>query len=178
MRDFSLVHQLLPGVCLLKHPHFLDNRGSLEKFYNVDGFNELGFNFVPKECFLSESHADVLRGMHYQRGEAAHDKLVTCIRGRILDVIVDIRPESPNFNKPVSFELMDETIYSIYIGKGYAHGFLTLEDNSLILYHTSTVHSPSHDVGVLWSSIDVDWPTANPIISSRDQSHPDILSLS
>ena len=170
-------HQLLPEVYLLNYPRFSDDRGFLEKYYNSEYFSSLGFNFLPKECFLSESRVGALRGMHYQTGKSAHEKLVTCIRGRVLDVVVDIRPESPFFNRPVSFELTDKKQVSIFVGKGYAHGFLALEDNCLLLYHTSTVYSPSFDAGVLWSSIDFSWPNTNPILSNRDRFHKSISDL-
>ena len=115
--------------------------------------------------------------MHFQVGEAAHDKLVSCIKGQVLDVVVDVRPESPHFNKPFAVEISDSSNTALLIGKGYAHGFLTLAEDSWMLYTTSTVHCPSLDRGVLWSSIAFDWPSTKPLISERDGLHPSIQEL-
>ena len=110
--------------------------------------------------------------MHFQVGNAAHDKLVCCLKGRVLDVVVDIRPDSPHFNQPVSVELSESEPIALLIGKGYAHGFLALEDESWI--QSSIVHQPELDRRVLCSSIDFDWPLQNPLLSQRDQQHPSI----
>lgn len=116
--------------------------------------------------------------MHFQVGKAAHDKLVCCLRGHVLDVVLDIRPgsPSPHFNQPVSIELSESEPTALLIGQGYAHGFLALEDESWMPYNTSTVHQPELDRGVLWSSIDFDWPHQHPRLSQRDQQHPSIHS--
>ena len=105
------------------------------------------------------------------------EKLVYCSQGSLVDVIVDIRPQSPTFNQPVSLELNASDDYAIYIGKGFAHGFLSFSENTTMIYCTSTMHNPSLDKGVLWSSINFDWPVSNPILSERDKNHPLINSL-
>ena len=115
--------------------------------------------------------------MHYQCSTHAHDKLVFCITGKILDVIVDIRPDSPQFNRPISISLDASIPRAIFISKGYAHGFLSQSDNTTLLYQTSTVHNPRNDKGILWSSINFDWPISNPVLSERDKSHPVINIL-
>jgi dTDP-4-dehydrorhamnose 3,5-epimerase/CDP-3, 6-dideoxy-D-glycero-D-glycero-4-hexulose-5-epimerase len=112
--------------------------------------------------------------MHYQVEEAAHLKLVSCPIGRILDVVVDIRPESDQFNHPFAIELNSQQPQALLIDKGYAHGFLTIEDQSLVQYLTSTVHDPLRDQGVHWASIDFDWPVKTPVISKRDSRQPPI----
>lgn len=113
--------------------------------------------------------------MHFQLGEAAHVKLVTCIKGQVLDVVVDVRPESPHFNKPFAVEISDSSNTALLIGKGYAHGFLTLAGDSWMLFFTSKVHCPSLDRGVLWSSIAFDWPICDSKLSDRDAAHSRIL---
>jgi dTDP-4-dehydrorhamnose 3,5-epimerase len=112
--------------------------------------------------------------MHFQVDEAAHEKLVYCVCGHVLDVVVDIRPDSPSFNKPAFVHLRADDSFALFVGKGYAHGFLSLKDDSLMIYQTSTVYNPALDKGVLWSSIDFDWPISSPILSARDLSHPSI----
>lgn len=171
---FEIIAEPLPGVIVLRTPHFADSRGSFLKGFHAELFNDLGLSFQPAEQFFSNSKKGVLRGMHFQVGMAAQKKLVSCPIGRILDVVVDVRPESANFNQAVAIELSGGDPVAILIAKGYAHGFLTLEDNSWVHYLTTSVHSPTHDKGVLWSSIDLIWPIADPFLSDRDSSHPGI----
>lgn len=168
---------LLPGVSLIDCPFYPDKRGSLTKIYHSASLDQYGLHFTPAETFITTSFAGVLRGMHFQVGTSAHDKLVFCLAGRVLDVVVDVRRSSPYFNKPISIELKHDKPIALLIGKGFAHGFFALEDNSCMLYSTSTVHKPEHDRGVLWSSIDFDWPIMTPLLSHRDQQHPSIHSL-
>ena len=177
MADLLICDQPLPGVFVLDCPHFTDHRGDFTKLFHAEALLAQGIAFTPAESFLTRSNADVLRGMHFQVDEAAHDKLVTCIKGQVLDVVVDVRPDSPNFNQPFSIKLTDTSNTSLLIGKGYAHGFFTLDDDSWMLYSTSTVHCTSLDRGVLWSSIAFDWPSEQPVLSARDARHPSIQEL-
>jgi dTDP-4-dehydrorhamnose 3,5-epimerase len=172
---FSIEDQPLPGVYVLNMPRFDDDRGIFLKTFHAKAFATLGIPFEPAEQFITCSGLNVLRGMHYQVEEAAHLKLVTCPIGRILDVVVDIRPESDQFNQPFSIELNSRQPRALLIDKGYAHGFLTIEDQSWVQYLTSTVHDPDRDRGVHWASIDFDWPVKTPAISKRDSSHPSII---
>ena len=174
MSDFKILTEPLPDVFIIQIPRFEDQRGIFIKSFNEDFFSSLPDPFTPMEQFISISSKDVIRGMHFQVENSAQQKLVTCPVGKVLDVIVDVRIESPYFNKPISFELGEKEPLAILIGKGYAHGFLSLTDNSFMQYLTSTVHSPAHDKGVLWSSIDFNWPTDSPKISNRDSNHPAI----
>lgn len=177
MGHLNIVEQPLPGIFLLDCFTNLDHRGSFSKIFHSDSLNQYGISFIPAESFLTSSHIGVLRGMHYQTGEAAHNKLVYCPKGRVLDVVVDIRPDSPNFNKPFSVELSPENSCALLISKGYAHGFISLDDDSWMFYLTDTVHCPALDRGILWSSINFVWPTFNPIVSQRDSIHPSIESM-
>lgn len=174
---FKILEQPLPGVYLLSMLDFRDCRGRFVKSFNTDSFTSLGLAFSVAESFHSISSRDVLRGMHYQAGTSAHDKLVYCTSGSVLDVVVGINPALPSFNTPYSVELSPEKGNCLLIGKGYAHGFLSLCNDSIVNYMTSTVHIPRDDLGVLWSSIDFEWPVAIPLLSSRDASHPPISSF-
>lgn len=169
--------KLLDNVFLLNCKSFKDARGSFVKIFQNKAFLELGLEFNPAEIFISNSKKDVVRGMHYQDGCSAHEKLIYCSQGSVLDVVVDVRAQSPFFNKPITIKLDSNDDYAIYIGKGYAHGFLSYSDNTSIIYCTSTIHNPALDKGVLWSSIDFEWPIASPILSERDKEHPTINSL-
>lgn len=176
MFELRVREQPLPNVYLLDCPHYTDTRGSFTKIFHEEALKKLGLCFKPAEFFLSRSSKGVLRGMHFQTGTAEQEKIVYCLKGRVLDVIVDIRASSVNFNKPISIELCEHSQTAIFIGKGYAHGFVSLEDESIMIYQTSTIHQPEFDAGVLWSSIDFDWPIRNPLISARDSKHPPIFS--
>ena len=170
----NILKELLPRVYLISLKKNHDQRGDFLKTYNLDLFKKLKLNFIPQESYLSNSYLNVLRGMHYQVGRFSHDKVVTCFKGKVLDVVVDIRIDSPNYNKPISIVLNEENSYALFIGEGYAHGFLSLSENSIMQYMTSKVYSPKFDCGLLWSSINFNWPTENPILSHRDKLHPSL----
>ena len=174
---FSIHSEPLPGLFIIKSKNHRDKRGDFFKIYNSELFLSLGINFQPKEYFYTKSQKHVIRGMHFQIGEAAHDKLVYCSSGKVLDVIVDVRKESMFFNKPFSIELSGTDSTIVFISKGYAHGFLSKTQISTMHYFTSTVHQPLLDRGVLWSSIDFKWPIKKPIISDRDMKHPLIKDI-
>ena len=174
MQKDQICTTFLPGVRLVRTPVFEDNRGLFIKPYNDQNFKLSGLDFSVAEHFITRSSSGVLRGMHFQVGDSSHAKLVTCMSGRILDVVVDVRPDSPHYNQPYSIELSPAVGYSVFIDKGYAHGFLALDDDSWVGYLTTTGHCPADDKGVLWSSINFEWPVGNPILSDRDRNHPAI----
>ncbi|WP_040548998.1 dTDP-4-dehydrorhamnose 3,5-epimerase [Pedosphaera parvula] len=168
----QLLETELTSVFVLKPRVFEDQRGSFVKTYNENLFEELGIPFKPREEFFSVSHKNVVRGMHFQLVGAAHDKLVYCPLGKVLDVVVDLRKWSKNYGKTMSRELSGSNREMLFIPVGFAHGFLALEDNTMMVYQTSTVHSPQHDAGFLWNSFGFDWPVQNPILSDRDKAFP------
>jgi dTDP-4-dehydrorhamnose 3,5-epimerase len=116
--------------------------------------------------------------MHLQSPPAAHDKLIYCVVGSVLDVVVDLRTSSPTTGRVFACELSGANRDMLFIPAGFAHGFLSLEDNSVLVYQTSSVHAPAHDVGILWDSIDFTWPVVNPIISTRDRQLPPLAHFS
>jgi dTDP-4-dehydrorhamnose 3,5-epimerase len=117
------------------------------------------------------SNKNILRGMHFQLPPYDHDKLVSCLAGSVLDVVIDLRKKSATYKHFDSFNLNQNDTYTLYIPSGMAHGFLSLEDNSGMLYNTSRVHAPEKDCGIHWNSFDFDWGCDNPIVSIRDQNH-------
>jgi dTDP-4-dehydrorhamnose 3,5-epimerase len=161
----------LDGVFVLKPNVFEDTRGSFVKTYHEDLFASCGIKFAPKEEFFSVSRKNVLRGMHFQRPPAAHDKLVYCPAGKVLDVVLDLRAGDKR-GRFISRELSASNREMLFIPRGCAHGFVALADDSMMVYQTSTVHSPAHDAGVLWNSFGFEWPVQNPILSERDQKFP------
>ncbi len=169
----TVVSQPFPGTFVLQPKVFEDARGDFVKTYHAGLFRELGIAFTPAEEFFSTSKRDVVRGMHFQLPPHDHAKLVYCVRGRVRDVLLDLRTASPNYGQAVAIELSRENHKQIYIPAGVAHGFLSLEDDSVMVYKTSTVHAPSHDAGIRWDSFGFCWGIDNPpIISGRDSTFP------
>lgn len=162
------------GITLLKVPYFKDERGVFCKFYSSDLFKKNKINFSPKEHFYSISKKNVIRGMHFQIKESSHTKLISCVSGEIIDVVVDIRKNSKFFNKPLSFKLSGNSETAVLIPEGFAHGFLTISENSIVQYLVSKPYDANLDKGVSWNSIDFDWNCSNPLISERDSNHPSI----
>lgn len=167
----------LAGVSLIQLPHFADERGSFTKLLHGSSFKHAGLDHDFVECFYSTSAKNVLRGMHLQLPPHEHHKLVHVVSGKILDVVVDIRPNSETFGQYASFYLNEKKPEALHIEKGFAHGFLTLSNSATVCYLTTTEHHPELDSGVAWNSFDFDWPTNNPIISIRDSSLPTLSSL-
>ncbi|NIJ36413.1 dTDP-4-dehydrorhamnose 3,5-epimerase [Sphingopyxis panaciterrae] len=123
-----------------------------------------------------------LRGLHFQTPPRGQDKLVRCIRGRIFDVAVDLRKDSPTFGNWVGAELSAENGFQLFVPIGFGHGFLTLEDDCEVVYKCSDTYAPSHDGGVLWNdpAIGIDWPMPAgtiPELSAKDQLHPSLAEF-
>lgn len=169
--------QPFPGTHLLQPKVFVDQRGDFVKTFHVGLYAELGIAFTPAEEFYSTSRKNVLRGMHFQLPPHDHSKLVFCLRGRVLDVLLDLRRSSPTYGRFASAELSSENHHQFFIPSGIAHGFVALEEHSVMVYKTSTVHAPTHDAGVRWDSFGFDWGTDSPIISDRDQRFPALKDL-
>jgi dTDP-4-dehydrorhamnose 3,5-epimerase len=167
----------IKGLRVIEYDIREDTRGAFQKVYNEDvqRLNELTTEW--SEEYFSISHKNVLRGMHFQIPPKEHDKMVTCLLGSVLDVVLDLRLDSTTYGKVKAFELNDKSKKGLYIPKGFAHGFLSLEDNSLMHYKVSSVYSPEHDSGILWSSIPFEWGISDPILSERDKQHFKLLDF-
>lgn len=161
----------LPGCVLVRQPVVRDDRGWFWKLAHADTFASLGLRSDFRESYCTASEPGVLRGMHFQTPPHDHAKLVACLSGQVIDVVLDLRKDSPTFGRFASFELVPDTGEAIYIPSGVAHGFVALEP-SLLLYNVTSTHTPSHDHGVLWSSFGFTWPVGNPRLSARDLAHP------
>lgn len=149
-----------------------DARGSFVKVFHADAFRELGLATEFTEEYYSHSHKGVIRGMHFQTPPADHAKMVYCVRGEVFDVVLDLRVGSPTYGQAATFVLSAEAGNYVYIPKGLAHGFCALSDTATLVYKVTTVYAPQSDAGVLWSSVDVDWPVETPILSERDARFP------
>lgn len=167
----QIIETEIPGLMIVEPNMIFDSRGFFLKTFHNEIFSELGLNTIWKEEYFSSSHKNVLRGLHFQIPPQDHFKLVTCVQGAVLDVVVDLRKNSSSFKKVYSVELNSSNRKQLLIPKGLAHGFLSLERNSIMFYKVSSVYSQLSDLGILWNSIDFEWPVKKPIISQRDKSH-------
>lgn len=141
-----------------------DNRGELQKVYDSDSLTKL---IDIKEVFITTSIKNTLRGMHYQLAPFELSKIVVCLEGNILDVIVNIDKSDKDFGKYSFVELKKNE--SILVAPNFAHGFYCYED-SKVLYLTDNNYSKENESGILWNSINFNWPVSNPILSLRDES--------
>lgn len=160
-------------VILFKTRRFGDSRGWFAETYNLARFAEAGVT----EAFVQDNHScsrpvGTLRGIHFQTPPHAQAKLVRCIRGRILDVAVDLRRGSPTHGRWVSAELSAENGDQLFVPVGFGHAFLTLEPDTEVVYKVTSLYAPSHDGGIRWSDPDiaVDWPLppTGPALSDKD----------
>jgi dTDP-4-dehydrorhamnose 3,5-epimerase len=162
----------IPG-CFVVRPHVIaDARGRFVKIDHAPTLAGLGLRGDWREEYQSSSARDVVRGMHFQVPPADHAKLVYCLAGEVLDVILDLRRGSPTFAQHRSVLLDGESSTGIYVPTGCAHGFLSRSDGSLMLYKVTSVHAPDQDRGIAWNSFGYDWPVEAPLLSPRDQAHP------
>jgi len=164
----TIVTTKLQGVYIVEQDVFKDKRGSFVKTYNRSFFAANGLDCDFCENYYTKSHEDVIRGMHFQCPPHDHAKLVTVIQGTIIDVILDIRRDSPTYGHHVEIELSRENRRSIYIEKGLAHGFGTLSDSAIAYYMVTAEYAPEHDTGIRYDSFGYRWPITNPTLSDRD----------
>ncbi len=178
----------IPGCYLLDGDLHKDVRGSFYKMLHRPTLEALGLEADFVESFITVSCKGTIRGMHFQEPPTEHAKLVSCVTGTVLDVLVDLRKGSPMYGVPVYFPLRGDTTALLYIAAGVAHGFAALEDNTRMLYYVTTVHAPDCDKGIAWNSIGLDWKKAvedcglaglcwedsSPILSERDKRQPSL----
>jgi dTDP-4-dehydrorhamnose 3,5-epimerase len=160
----------LQGAYVIDMPAFFDDRGTFIKTFHDTTLQQHGVNFILKESYFSLSKKDVIRGMHFQTPPHQHAKVVFCPQGAILDVIVDLRRNSPTYRQFYAQELSAKNHKAYYIPEGFAHGFKSLTDDAITYYLVSSEYSQQHDTGVRYDSIGFDWQCPAPIISARDLS--------
>lgn len=177
MGSMEVVETKLKGVYIVKNHVFTDARGTFTKIYNEELFNKFSICTDFKESYYTVSKRGVIRGMHFQIPPYDHNKLVYVPKGKIKDVILDLRKKSKTYKKFITVELSDSNGYSVYIPKGLAHGFNSLVDDTITVYQVSTVYNPNYDSGVRWDSIGMDWEVDKPIISDRDMKFCELKDL-
>lgn len=173
----ELINTEIAEVKIVKPLVFGDNRGWFYESYSYEKLKQLGINtqFVQDNRSYS-SEKGTLRGIHFQKSPMAQTKLITCTRGRILDVAVDLRKGSPTYLKWVSVELSEENKLMLYIPKGFGHGFVTLTDNVEVLYKVDEYYSKENDRSIKFDDkeIGVNWGVQNPILSQKDLTAPSL----
>ncbi|SBW13404.1 hypothetical protein BR10RB9215_C10209 [Brucella sp. 10RB9215] len=167
----------LDGVFEISPRKFGDDRGFFSETHNAKSFAEAGIDLT----FVQDNHSysaakGIVRGLHYQLPPFAQDKLVRVTRGAILDVAVDIRKSSPTFGKWVALEVSADKWNQILVPKGFAHGFMTLVENTEVIYKVTDYYSPEHDRSIRFDdpAIGIDWPVASSDVqlSDKDQKAP------
>jgi dTDP-4-dehydrorhamnose 3,5-epimerase len=161
----------LEGLLIIKPRIFTDERGYFFESWNKETFSKAGIptDFIQDNQSMSKQ--GVLRGLHFQAPPHAQAKLVRVIRGAVLDVAVDIRKKSPTYGKHVAIELSEENQLFFYIPEGFAHGFLTLEPDTIFSYKCSRLYNKNSEDCLLWNDpyLAISWNTTDPIVSEKDK---------
>lgn len=167
----TIIDEVLNGIKVLKPNVFEDNRGYFYESYNINSFSNIGI----KDVFIQDNQSlsvepNVLRGLHFQKPPFSQAKLVRVARGSVLDVVLDIRTGSPTYGEHFSALLSEENKLMMYIPVGFAHGFATLEENTLFNYKCSNVYNKQSEGGIAWNdpNLKIDWQISNPILSEKD----------
>jgi dTDP-4-dehydrorhamnose 3,5-epimerase len=178
----DILHTRFSEVKIIVPRAFADERGVFSESWNRLSFERAGINcdFV-QDNYSFSPHVGTLRGLHFQAPPAAQAKLVRCTRGRMLDVIVDIRHGSPTFGRSLAEELSAANRKQIFLPIGFAHGFVTLEPNTEVTYKVDAYYSKALDCGIAWDDEDigVDWPlpASGPVLSPKDRNQPHLRDL-
>ena len=165
----------LKGAYIIELEKFVDERGFFAREFCKNEYEKLGLaNNIVQINVSYNKHKGTLRGMHYQLTPKAEDKIIRCIKGSIYDVIVDIRANSETFGEWVGIELSSENRKMIFVPKGFAHGFQTIEENSEVHYFHTEFYSPECEKGIRCNDpkIGIKWPLSITEISKRDESYP------
>lgn len=171
-----MIHRNLPipGLMLIEPKEFHDDRGFFVERYNQETFLKEGFdeNFIQDN--FSRSLPGVLRGLHYQFDQP-QGKLVTCTRGRIFDIVVDLRHTEPSFGKNFGIELNGTKSLALWIPPGFAHGFCVLgQEPADVLYKVNSIYNAKGEYGLKWNDpeLQINWPTRTPVVSAKDEVAP------
>jgi dTDP-4-dehydrorhamnose 3,5-epimerase len=170
----------LEGAYRLRPERRGDERGHLERLFCRETFRQLGLKDCSEQVSeVVNARARTLRGLHFQRAPHAETKLIRVVRGTVFDVLVDIRPASPSYGRWQGFELSAGDGVILYAPAGLAHGYLTLSDDSAMLYFIDTAHAPDHAAGVHYAdpALAIAWPAEPEVISDRDRAWPGLADL-
>lgn len=166
----ELLKTKIPGLLLIKPAVFGDHRGQFFETYSAEKMLQFGLNENFVQDNQSVSIKNVLRGLHFQKPPFAQGKLVRVVKGSALDVAVDLRKNSPTFGQWESVELTEENKLILWVPEGFAHGFVSLEDNTVFVYKCTNVYNKASEATILWNDPDlsIDWKVKNPLLSEKD----------
>jgi dTDP-4-dehydrorhamnose 3,5-epimerase len=170
----EIIKTPLEGLLIIKPDVFEDERGYFFESFNYGKFHDLGLDLRFLQDNESKSKKGVLRGLHFQSPPYAQGKLVRVMRGSVLDVAVDIRRNSPTYGKWESITLSGLNKWMYWIPEGFAHGFVTLEDDTIFFYKCTNVYNKAAEGSILWNDPDlkINWDINNPVISDKDRLSP------
>jgi dTDP-4-dehydrorhamnose 3,5-epimerase len=168
----KIIETAIPDVKIIEPRVFSDDRGYFLETWNAQGFNQAGLSSSFVQDNQSKSRRNVLRGLHYQI-QSPQGKLVRVVTGAVYDVAVDLRRTSPTFGRWVGVELSEDNHRMVWVPVGFAHGFLTLRDNTQLVYKCTDVYASQHERAIMWNDPDlaIAWPLAageEPIVSPKD----------
>lgn len=167
------------GLLILQPRIFKDDRGAFYESWNETTFKSLGLDFRFVQDNQSISHKNVLRGLHFQHAPHAQGKLVRVTRGKALDVVVDLRKQSKTYGKHYKLELCSDKGNMLWIPKGFAHGFVALENDTIFQYKCDAVYNPKSEDCLIWNTpeLNINWEVQNPIISDKDREGKKLVDL-
>jgi dTDP-4-dehydrorhamnose 3,5-epimerase len=171
----KVIDTSLLGLKIIEPDKFDDNRGYYLKSFEKKTFLEQGIDFnIVQVSHSSNQEKGTVRGMHFQTEPFSQGKLVLCVKGKVFDVALDLRKNSPTYGEWFGLELSEENKKVLYIPKGFAHGFQTLVDNTEFLYYISEPYSKEHESGVKWNDpvFNINWPLEPTVISDKDKNWP------
>ncbi len=177
MAQLKITELSLPGVKIIEPAYFEDYRGYYMESYSKRTMAEIGIdNVFVQDNHLLSAKKYTIRGIHFQNNPKAQAKLLRCTRGRILDIAVDLRKNSPTYKKYVSVELDAETKQQIFIPKGFGHACMSLVDDTEVQYKVDELYYPEYDRAIAWNDPDIgiDWGGITPIVSEKDRNAPTI----
>lgn len=169
----EVIESSLSGVLIIVPKRFGDHRGFFVETFQLERYASIGINKPFVQDNLSRSSRGVLRGLHLQYPNS-QSKLVTALRGRVLDVIVDVRRGSPTFGQSITIELSEENGRQVFVPRGFAHGFVVLSETADFFYKCDNLYSPPDEIVIRWNdpALAIDWQTVDPKVSARDAAAP------
>jgi len=167
----KIIETPLKGLLIIEPQVFKDERGYFYESYNQEKFFKAGITDVFVQDNQSLSQKNVVRGLHFQHPPYAQAKLVRVIKGSVYDVVVDLRKDSPTYGQSFGIELTEENFLMLYVPIGFAHGFATLQDNTIFAYKCSAFYNKASEDTILWNdpTLNIDWKVQNPILSEKDK---------
>ena len=178
----NVIKTAIDGVVIIEPKLFGDERGYFFESFSQREFNEKVRPIKFVQDNESKSKYGVLRGLHFQKGRNSQSKLVRVVRGRVLDIAVDIRKGSPTFGQHIACELTDQNHLQFFVPRGFAHGFVVLSEEAVFQYKCDNIYAPHSEGAIIWNdpALGIDWqiPKDDVILSEKDSSHPSLADCS